>query len=183
MTLRLGTGDHKEASFPKGSLRDGAAERRLAMILSERTLSGRAVALVLPCPARGKLATDEVLEAVEFVEQAVRVNIERLRETQRRLRTLRKMRAQGRAYCEIVQAQDRPLAVELLATNIVTLHEASGRLRRAEAAALHNEGMTMDQIAELFGVTRQRISELLRDWRKEAKARAAAEPGDVPRNR
>jgi predicted transcriptional regulator len=35
------------------------------------------------------------------------------------------------------------------------------RVRRAEARVLHQEGLTMDQIAKLFGVTRQRISALL----------------------
>ena len=32
-----------------------------------------------------------------------------------------------------------------------------------EARVLHGEGMTMDQIAKLFGVTRQRVSALLRE--------------------
>ena len=31
------------------------------------------------------------------------------------------------------------------------------------AWALHREGMTMDEIAKLFGVTRQRVSALLRE--------------------
>ncbi len=33
--------------------------------------------------------------------------------------------------------------------------------RRAEARALHQEGISMDRIAQLFGVTRQRVSALL----------------------
>jgi transposase len=43
------------------------------------------------------------------------------------------------------------------------LHAYGNRVRRTEARALHGEGMTMDEIAKLFGVTRQRISALLRD--------------------
>jgi transcriptional regulator with XRE-family HTH domain len=35
-------------------------------------------------------------------------------------------------------------------------------VRRAEARALYEEGLTMEQIAEHFGVTRQRVSALLR---------------------
>jgi DNA-binding transcriptional regulator LsrR (DeoR family) len=38
-------------------------------------------------------------------------------------------------------------------------------VRRAEARALYAEGLTMDQIAERFGVTRQRVSALLRKAR------------------
>jgi len=55
--------------------------------------------------------------------------------------------------------------VELTRDNLATLVEAGSRLRRAEAHALHAEGMTMEQIAELFGVTRQRVSALLRSDR------------------
>lgn len=36
-------------------------------------------------------------------------------------------------------------------------------MRRTEARALHHEGVTMDKIARLFGVTRQGVSGLLRD--------------------
>ena len=46
--------------------------------------------------------------------------------------------------------------------NLVALVDAGSRLRRAEARALHVEGMTMEQIADLFGVTRQRVSALLK---------------------
>ena len=39
-------------------------------------------------------------------------------------------------------------------------------MRRAEAHALYAEGLTMDQIAERFGVTLQRVSALLRKTRE-----------------
>jgi DNA-binding transcriptional regulator LsrR (DeoR family) len=39
-------------------------------------------------------------------------------------------------------------------------------VRRAEAQALYAEGMTMEQIADRFGVTRQRVSTLLRKARE-----------------
>jgi hypothetical protein len=42
------------------------------------------------------------------------------------------------------------------------LSDAASRLRRAQARRLHDEGLSTERIAELFGVTRQRISALLR---------------------
>ncbi|MDQ1476694.1 MAG: hypothetical protein QOE62_1923 [Actinomycetota bacterium] len=42
------------------------------------------------------------------------------------------------------------------------LSEAASRLRRAQAKRLHDDGLSTERIAELFGVTRQRISALLR---------------------
>ncbi len=41
------------------------------------------------------------------------------------------------------------------------LADAGSRWRRAEARALHREGLSMEKIAVLFGVTRQRVSALL----------------------
>ena len=43
------------------------------------------------------------------------------------------------------------------------LIEAGARLRRLEAQVLYREGLTMEQIGALFGVSRQRIAELLQD--------------------
>jgi hypothetical protein len=42
------------------------------------------------------------------------------------------------------------------------LSDAASRLRRAQARRLYDEGLSTERIAELFGVTRQRISALLR---------------------
>ena len=55
------------------------------------------------------------------------------------------------------------------------LAEFGARVRRAEAVALYGEGMTMEEIAEKFGVTRQRVSALLRDAGGQV-------PGDRDRN-
>jgi predicted transcriptional regulator len=39
---------------------------------------------------------------------------------------------------------------------------SSSRFRRHQAQVLRSEGMPMDRVAELFGVTRQRVSQLLK---------------------
>lgn len=80
-----------------------------------------------------------------------------------RTAAIREYRAAGGRYSDIVENEFRPLVVEMISAHIQDLVAAAGRLRRAQAAALHAEGMTMDQIAAKFGVTRQRISQLLND--------------------
>jgi transcriptional regulator with XRE-family HTH domain len=55
------------------------------------------------------------------------------------------------------------LIVQLLTENANLLLSYGTRVRHTEALALHREGMAMEQIARLFGVTRQRISGLLRN--------------------
>jgi hypothetical protein len=75
---------------------------------------------------------------------------------------IRACHLQGRPYRDIVSSGDSPLIAGLLTENIGRLETASTRFRQAEAAALHREGMTMEEIGRLFGLTRQRISALLR---------------------
>jgi predicted transcriptional regulator len=43
------------------------------------------------------------------------------------------------------------------------LARAGGQWRRTQAQALHDESVSINRIAELYGVTRQRVSALLRD--------------------
>jgi DNA-binding transcriptional regulator LsrR (DeoR family) len=59
--------------------------------------------------------------------------------------------------------EQRPLLVQLLTQTTELLQTSGNRVRTTEARALYSEGMTMDQIAQLFGVSRQRVSTLLRN--------------------
>ena len=79
-----------------------------------------------------------------------------------RAQHIQSQRAAGLAYRDIVPAEQRPLIVELLTAIQTRLAEAGSQWRRAEAHALHGEGLGMDAIADLFGVTRQRVSSLLK---------------------
>ena len=110
----------------------------------------------------GDPVADPVLEALDGLVRALRRNAERIEATIARAAEIREQRLAGRSYQEIESGEQRPLIVEMTRDNLAALVEAGSRLRRAEARALHAEGMTMEQIAELFGVTRQRVSALLR---------------------
>ena len=92
--------------------------------------------------------TDGVLATLELVEQRAKFIADR--------------RLEGIPWGEIVPLEQRPLVVELTADAMQRLAEASADFRRGEARALYAEGHTMDAIAALFGVTRQRVSSLLR---------------------
>lgn len=105
----------------------------------------------------------EVLEALDALTVALRENTQRNEHVIKRAENLKRLRAQGVPWSELVTEEERPLIVELLSQNMSALASAGSRLRRLEARALHDEGLSMERIAKLFGVTRQRISELLRD--------------------
>lgn len=54
------------------------------------------------------------------------------------------------------------------------LAAAAARLRRTQARALRDDGLTTDRIAELFGVSRQRVSALLKDPSRSSVARSTS---------
>jgi DNA-directed RNA polymerase specialized sigma24 family protein len=112
------------------------------------------------------MAEDPFLEALTALESTLADNENRTTLIRRRIAQLRRLRSLGAPYAEIVSTTDGPLLVQLLTESSTALDISGASVRRAEARALYAEGLTMDQIAERFGVTRQRVSALLRRTRE-----------------
>jgi DNA-directed RNA polymerase sigma subunit (sigma70/sigma32) len=106
---------------------------------------------------------DAFLKALAELDTALDDNIERAKVMRRRIKQVQRQREAGRSFKEIVEAKDGPLLVQLLTESGRAIDHHGARVRRTEALALYDEGMTMEQIAERFGVTRQRVSALLRE--------------------
>ena len=102
--------------------------------------------------------TDHALDALCVAVEHAR---ERLEQVLRRAEVLRAGRAERLADVELVVEEDRPLVVELLTEVLDELSAAGASFRRSEARALHNDGLSQEAIAQLFGVTRQRVGVLL----------------------
>jgi hypothetical protein len=88
------------------------------------------------------------------------------REATERAEQLRSQRERGEPYRDILAVEERPFPVDLVHQMTDALMNAGGKFQRAQARALYEEGATMDEIAELFGVTRQRVSALLASTRE-----------------
>ena len=114
------------------------------------------------------VADDPFGQALKDLELVLDVNLERLDLIKRRIAEIQRQHSEGMSYTEIVEAASPPLLVQLVTESKQTLDGLGARVRRAEALALHKEGMTMEVIAERFGVTRQRVSALLREARRES---------------
>lgn len=102
--------------------------------------------------------TDQALDALCA---AVGRAQERLDRVLVRATALREGRREGFAYEELVVDEERPLVVEMLTDVLEELSTAGAAFRRAEARVLHEGGMSQETIAQLFGVTRQRVGALL----------------------
>ena len=105
---------------------------------------------------------DELLEALTALEEALADNERRARLIKKRIAQLRRSRAKDVPYTDLVTSEGGPLIVHLLTESSAALDTFGADVRQAEAEALYAEGMTMEQIAKSFGVTRQRVSALLR---------------------
>jgi hypothetical protein len=77
--------------------------------------------------------------------------------------SLLEARESGRAWQDIVSGESRPLVVERISSVLGSLSTAGHAWRREQAAALQAEDVSINRIAALFGVTRQRISALLKE--------------------
>ena len=106
---------------------------------------------------------DPFLRALESLDDVLAQESGRLQHLRRRIALLRSERGTGRTYADIIADEPRPRLVEMLADTTRSLDSAGAVVRRTEARALHEAGLTMDEIAVWFGVSRQRVSALLRD--------------------
>ena len=107
----------------------------------------------------GDLAQRALAGLVTDIDRCI-AELERART---RAESLLRDRAAGRAWLDLVTAESRPLVVESISTVLATLTTAGHAWRREQAMALQDEQVSINRIAALFGVTRQRISALLRE--------------------
>ena len=115
-------------------------------------------------------AADRALAALITRIQHVR---QELGDAGERALELQELRRQGQSWFEIASGEERPLIVEQISSAIASLATTGGLWRRDQDTALHSEGVSINRIAALYGVTRQRISALLHD---------RPEAGDPPRH-
>jgi hypothetical protein len=106
--------------------------------------------------------SDEVLKALNELDVVLKENAERERVLFQRIAAVRLARENGQEWKAILAGEDEPSTVQLVSTILRRQSEASGYLRRSLVVALRAEGQSIPSIAHLFGVTHQRVSNLLR---------------------
>ena len=107
--------------------------------------------------------SDRATAALRELDAALSSSIDELTAARARVETVLAARAVGKPWREIVSSEERPIVVESVTAVLDRLSAVGSRFRRAQAHALHREGLSMERVAALFGVTRQRVSALLRD--------------------
>jgi hypothetical protein len=119
--------------------------------------------------------SDDVLHALDELESVLRENAESERLLSKRIAEVRLARQNGQEWKAILGDEDEPGTIQLVSTILRRQSEASGYLRRSLVVALRSEGQSIPSIAHLFGVTHQRVSNLLRRVAQGAGGSGAAE--------
>lgn len=109
-----------------------------------------------------RIERERLLAALDGVEQAVEDSVRRDEELLVRMRWMRAQLEAGVDVAELVATEEQPRSVELLTANMVALETLGAEYRGRLASAMREEGLTIQSIADLYGVTRQRISALLK---------------------
>lgn len=112
-------------------------------------------------------------QALDLLRDQLETTIRDLRSAADRVDELRRMRAAGESWRDIVTMEDRPLVVESVSSALTGLGAVGGLFRRQQALALRRDGVSINRIGQLFGVSRQRASVLV-------KSHPESDPDDVP---
>ena len=128
----------------------------------EEQLRGADISMPDQTDDRSGTGSDDVLKALDELETVLRENAESERLLSKRIAEVRLARQNGREWKAILGDEDEPGTVQLVSTILRRQSEASGYLRRSLVVALRSEGQSIPSIAHLFGVTHQRVSNLLR---------------------
>jgi PAS domain S-box-containing protein len=107
------------------------------------------------------MTDEELFTALAEVRRLLDRGTQRVQQVAARTQELRAGRKRGASYAELLTGAHEPLVIDVLSDLLQGLFAAGSRLRRAEARALHAEGLSMDKIGQLLGVSRQRVSVLI----------------------
>src|SRR4051794_17967276 len=144
----------------------------MSLVIGRNHVSGSGVS----APSSGEAATRTLcaLERLALVLARASGDLEALA---LRARHLREEIASGGPLAEIMRAEERPLLITRMTQIGDELTEAALAVRRAEAQQLRGEGASQQEIAAIFGVSRQRVGVLLAEPEGGVERRRPHRPG------
>jgi len=104
---------------------------------------------------------DEVAGALDALSDAIERNSGDERMLLGRIHGLRRARSGGAGMTAALENEPSPGTMQLLGRILSRLMEASGTARRSLARNMRAEGTSIPAIARIFGVTHQRVSNIL----------------------
>jgi Homeodomain-like domain len=105
--------------------------------------------------------TDPTLDSLNEFADTIEDSAAEQRALAKRARRLSRTRARGKPWSEVVASDGNPALPAESTQLLARLAAANTRVRQSLARALRSEGLGIEQIARLFGVTHQRVSRIL----------------------
>jgi hypothetical protein len=105
---------------------------------------------------------DPTLQALDALAEALEQLAEDQKVLGKKIDGLRRARRKGLSWQDILMDEEGPGSMQVVSRMLACLSKASGTLRKELVEELREEGATIPAIARLFGVTHQRVSNLLR---------------------
>lgn len=105
---------------------------------------------------------DAVLDALDLLLGVARENIVAWVGVMERVEQIREQRIGGVPYSAMEVHSSTPPIIDTVSRAQERLTQAAAQFRRALARELASEGMSYSDIARVFGVTRQRVGNLMR---------------------
>jgi DNA-directed RNA polymerase specialized sigma24 family protein len=105
---------------------------------------------------------DEFLDAARNLREAFDGAVAGAETIRQRVDWLEEQRHSGATTAGLVRGGERLVLLEATNATLEALLTAGTRLRRIATQLMYADGLTMDEIARAMGVTRQRVSKLLR---------------------
>ncbi|GAA4989583.1 hypothetical protein [Kineococcus glutinatus] len=107
-------------------------------------------------------AADPTLAALAELREHVLAAAALLDQVLTRIDSVERLRLEGVPGDRILALLGRPLLVQLVTDAAQHLDDGGARWRRHGARALRAQGRSMEEIARLYGVSRQRVAALLK---------------------
>jgi phospholipase/lecithinase/hemolysin len=121
------------------------------------------MAVSIPDGSASPEPQDSAVEALHRLTDEIDRSLVELQHARRQAETLLRARHSGYNWREVVGGEVKPMVLEKVSGVLGALSTVGGTWRREQVKALASEGVSINRIAALFGVTRQRISALLRE--------------------
>ena len=106
---------------------------------------------------------DSLASALRGLRRALQQNEEHARVLLGASSSLARRRDEGSSWVDLIQSEDGSRTIALLTDATSSLMDANANFRRVLAKTLYEDGVTMARVAEVLGVTRQRVARILAD--------------------